>query len=341
MAVTMIKAENDLRLAGNLLAHPSRDLQIVREHVREGRFERSLSLIAGTASLISGLEVSYEHYKGSYGQRIMYTPVILSGALFAAGIWAFFGDSASRKTLRAVSVLTLADCLTGFVFHIRGIARKPGGWRIPVTNIVMGPPIFAPLLFGTSAYLGLIASFLQEENTSSLPEPAKNRKRSQQKERLYISKIVPRKTREEIVSEEKDIRHGRFRHHMAIVTAASAFFSGFEAWYSHYKNNFRYAAQWTPIIVAPLLAITSILAIRSEQIAKRALPAVSVAAAADAAVGFFYHARGIARRPGGRKHLIYNILYGPPIFAPLLFGAAGMFGLLTSMLRSAKRSAKR
>ena len=32
-----------------------------------------------------------------------------------------------------------------------------------MTNIVMGPPIFAPLLFGTSAYLGLMASYLRRE----------------------------------------------------------------------------------------------------------------------------------------------------------------------------------
>ncbi len=322
--------------AAKLVLHSERDLQIVREHVSEGRFERSLSLVAGVASLISGLEVSYEHYKGSYGQRIMYTPVIFSGALFAAGIWGALGGVAARKTLRAVSALTLADCVIGFAFHIRGIQRKPGGWRLPVTNIVMGPPIFAPLLFGTSAYLGLIASFLQEENSQRVHEAALTLQRTKAKKHSTIAKILPRNTRNEIIAEERNIRHGRFRHHMAIITAASAIFSGFEAWYSHYKNNFRYAAQWTPVILAPALAATSILAIRSERVAKRALPAVSVAAAADAAVGFFYHARGIARRPGGRKHLVYNILYGPPIFAPLLFGAAGMFGLLTSMLRKAK-----
>ncbi|MGB7133545.1 MAG: hypothetical protein WBD59_22225, partial [Candidatus Sulfotelmatobacter sp.] len=207
---------------------------------------------------------------------------------------------------------------------------------LPVTNIVMGPPIFAPLLFGTSAYLGLIASFLQEENSQLRQAPLKLQ-RIKAKKHFSIAEILPRKSRNEILAEEQNIRHGRFRHHMAIITAASAIFSGFEAWYSHYKNNFRYAAQWTPIILAPALAVTSILAIKSERVAKRALPAVSVAAAADAAVGFFYHARGVARRPGGRKHLVYNILYGPPIFAPLLFGAAGMFGLLTSMLRKAKR----
>jgi hypothetical protein len=336
-AIQAIQRDNDLHRAKTFLTHPERGLQIVREHVSEGRFERTLSLVAGVASLISGLEVSYEHYKGSYGQRIMYTPVIFSGALFAAGIWAASGGVAARKTLRAVSALTLADCLVGFAFHIRGIHRKPGGWRLPVTNIVMGPPIFAPLLFGTSAYLGLIASFLQEESSKPLNEAALKLQRTIAKKHFSIAEILPRNARNEITAEKQNIRHGRFRHHMAIITAASAVFSGFEAWYSHYKNNFRYAAQWTPIILAPALAVISILAIKCERVAKRALPAVSVAAAADAAVGFFYHARGVARRPGGRKHLVYNILYGPPIFAPLLFGAAGMFGLLTSMLRKAKR----
>ncbi len=36
------------------------------------------------------------------------------------------------------------------------------------------------------------------------------------------------------------------------------------------------------------------------------------------------------------KHLLYNIMYGPPIFAPLLFGAAGMLGILASLLRRRK-----
>jgi hypothetical protein len=53
----------------------------------------------------------------------------------------------------------------------------------------------------------------------------------------------------------------------------------------------------------------------------------------DAAVGFYYHGRGVLRRPGGSKRLLYNIMYGPPIFAPLLFGAAGMLGVLASLLR--------
>jgi hypothetical protein len=41
----------------------------------------------------------------------------------------------------------------------------------------------------------------------------------------------------------------------------------------------------------------------------------------------------VLRRPGGSTRLLYNIMYGPPIFAPLLFGAAGMLGVLASLLR--------
>src|SRR4051812_44834641 len=111
--------------------------------IREGRFQRWLALIAGSASALSGLEVAYEHYHGSY-----------SGALVVGGVASFFSGRAARTVLRYVSLATLADSAVGFCFHVRGIQRKPGGWRLPVVNMVMGPPVFAPLLFGISAYLG-------------------------------------------------------------------------------------------------------------------------------------------------------------------------------------------
>ena len=50
------------------------ELEIIRHHIREGRFQRSLSLLTAIASLMSGLEVAYEHYRGSYTRRVMYTP---------------------------------------------------------------------------------------------------------------------------------------------------------------------------------------------------------------------------------------------------------------------------
>ncbi len=294
---------------------------VARVHLRDGRFQRSLSLVAGASSVLSGLEVSYEHYRGSYGQRVMWTPVVLSAALTGAGLLGCVSPRFARTWLRWISVVTLADSVIGFGFHVRGIARKPGGWSMPVTNIVMGPPIFAPLLFGVSAYLGLIASYLQPEEAETLE--------------LNESHEGEGDTR--VASWRSDIRNGRFQKHLALATAFSAFFSGFEALYSHYKTNFKYKAQWTPVIIAPLLTTVALASIRSKKIARTALPVMSALAIADGAVGFYFHARGVVRRPGGLKKPIYNVMYGPPIFAPLLFAACGALGLLACFMRREDR----
>ena len=307
------------------ITDPVKDLEIIENHIREGRFQRSLSLLTAATSVVSGLEVAYEHYRGSYSRRVMYTPVILSVLLAGAGLAGFFSRRAARGILRLASAVTLIDAGVGFYFHVRGIQRKPGGWRLPMTNMIMGPPIFAPLLFGTSAYLGLIASYLQREEHAG---PASSSGKD-----TFLARLLPSGAGRELLSAEQDMREGRFQRQVALVTGISALLSGFEAYYSHYKNNFRYWVQWTPVVLAPVLAGTAFTSIKSRRVATLALPAVSALAGADAAVGFYYHARGVLRRPGGRKHLLYNIMYGPPIFAPLLFGAAGMLGVLASLLR--------
>ena len=53
------------------LTHPKRDAEVIADALREGRFQRSLSLLTAAASVISGLEVAYEHYRGSYSRRVM------------------------------------------------------------------------------------------------------------------------------------------------------------------------------------------------------------------------------------------------------------------------------
>jgi hypothetical protein len=73
-------------------------------HIREGRFQRSMALLAGASSILAGLEVSYEHYRGSYGQKVMWTPVVLSGAMTAAGIGGFFSKWAARNLLVARTI---------------------------------------------------------------------------------------------------------------------------------------------------------------------------------------------------------------------------------------------
>ncbi len=192
------------------IADPMKDLEILENQIREGRFQRSLSLLTAATSVVSGLEVAYEHYRGSYSRRVMYTPVILSVLLAGAGLAAFFSRRAARGILRLVSAVTLVDAGVGFYFHIRGIHRKPGGWRLPMTNMIMGPPIFAPLLFGTSAYLGLIASFLQrEESTGAASTSGKD---------TFFARLLPAGEGRALLSAEQDMREGRFQRQVAMVT---------------------------------------------------------------------------------------------------------------------------
>ncbi len=295
------------------LAKPA-DLLV--DHLQHGTFQRSMSLLVASTSIVTGLEVAYEHYKGSYSNPVMYMPVILSGVLTTAAICSFFSRPLARTFLRYASFLTLADGLIGFGFHIRGIARKPGGWRLPITNIVMGPPLFAPLLFGTSAYLGVIASYLQREEDHGLRSHAVA---------TALSLRSP--------SFGDDIRSGRFQKHLCIVCAVGTFAVGAESWYSHYKDQFKFRVQWSPVLLAPLMIFAALASLRSRLIANTLLPAAAALLMLNGAIGTGYHIRGIAHRSGGTRKPLYNILYGPPIFAPMLMAACGLIGALAYFMR--------
>ena len=175
----------------------------------------------------------------------MYTPVILSAVLGDGRHRGFLQPSRGANRSPLGLVVTLVDAGVGFYFHVRGIQRKPGGWRLPMTNMIMGPPIFAPLLFGTSAYLGLIASYPAARRRKALP-------RRCSEDTIARSRLLARAARAaNCISAEQDIREGKFPAPGAIVAGVSALLSGFEAFYSHYKNNFRYKVQWSPVILAP------------------------------------------------------------------------------------------
>ncbi|MBV9281562.1 MAG: hypothetical protein JOZ41_15895 [Chloroflexi bacterium] len=317
---------------------------VLEQHVREGRFQRSLALIAAFSSLLSGLEVSYEHYRGSYSQQIMYTPVLLSFGLVVAGVSGALSRRAARTVLPLASLLTVVDGLVGFYFHVRGVARKPGGWRIPVMNTIMGPPVFAPLLFALSGYLGLIASFLRREDDPAdgrgwlRPSPALPVPRARSGPGTLWVSLLPRGVADEGISLEQHIREGRFQKHVAVAAGLAALFSGLEALYSHYKNRFAYRRlQWSPIVLTPLMLVAGIGTVPSRRVARTVLPIASGMALLDGTLGFYFHARGVLRRPGGLRLPVYNVIYGPPVFAPLLFAASGFMGILASLLRRADR----
>jgi len=132
-------------------------------NLREGRLQRSLALATAAGALPLGIEIFFEHYRGSYGDRWMWTPVVLTPPLVAAGVAGAVSPRAARTVLPAVSALYALDGLAGVVTHLRGVLRKPGGLHEPVYNLVMGPPLFAPGSLMMVGAAGILAALVPRE----------------------------------------------------------------------------------------------------------------------------------------------------------------------------------
>ncbi len=132
-------------------------------NVRRGRMQRTLSAATAAAALPLGAEIYFEHYRGSFGDKWMWTPIALTPPLAIAGVAGVFSERAARRWLPAVSALYVLDGLIGVVTHIRGVRRKPGGFNEPLYNIVMGPPLLAPGSLVMVGAIGLLAAVVERE----------------------------------------------------------------------------------------------------------------------------------------------------------------------------------
>lgn len=133
------------------------------QNVRHGRFERSLAGLTAVGALVTGVEIWLEHDRASFANRMMWVPVTLTPVIAAAGFAGVVSRRAAKTVLPVTSALVVLNSLQGQYLHLRGIAQRPGGWRMARYNAEMGPPTFAPLLFGLVGGMGLLASLLRRE----------------------------------------------------------------------------------------------------------------------------------------------------------------------------------
>ncbi len=132
-------------------------------NIEHGRFERALSGLTAAAALITTAEVYIEHYKASFGNKWMWSPVLVTPPVVIAGIAGVFSRRWAKTALPAAAAVYTLDGLAGEYFHARGVARKPGGWRLASYNVPMGPPIAAPGLMSIVGGMGLLAAILRRE----------------------------------------------------------------------------------------------------------------------------------------------------------------------------------
>jgi hypothetical protein len=93
----------------------------------------------------------------------MWTPIVLTPLLTAAGVAAFVSKRAATTVLPAASALYALDGLIGIYTHFRGVQKKPGGLKEPTYNLVMGPPLLAPGSMTLVGALGLLAPLVKRE----------------------------------------------------------------------------------------------------------------------------------------------------------------------------------
>jgi hypothetical protein len=142
---------------------PERAAERWWNNVARGRAQRTLATATAASALPLGVEIYFEHFRGSFGDKWMWTPVALSPALSAAAVAGIRSERAARTWLPAVSALYCLDGLVGVITHVRGVARKPGGFDEPLFNIVMGPPLLAPGSLALVGGMGLAAAALGRE----------------------------------------------------------------------------------------------------------------------------------------------------------------------------------
>ncbi|MDT0261243.1 hypothetical protein [Jatrophihabitans lederbergiae] len=129
--------------------------------VRTGRFERTMSALTAAGAAVTAGEIYLSHDGASFGNKMMWWPIVVVPAAIPAGIASVFSRRAAHTVLPLASAAIVANGLQGTYLHWRGISQRPGG--ITRYNIEAGPPAFAPLLASLVGGMGLLAAVLRRE----------------------------------------------------------------------------------------------------------------------------------------------------------------------------------
>ena len=133
------------------------------QNVRTGHFQRSLAGLTAGGAVITTLEIYVSHDSASFGNKLMWIPIVVVPTLVPAGIAAVCSERAARIVLPIASAMVVANGLQGTYLHLKGVAQKPGGLKMAAYNFEMGPPVLAPLITTLVGGMGLLASVLRRE----------------------------------------------------------------------------------------------------------------------------------------------------------------------------------
>ena len=257
------------------------------------RAARRLNRAAGTLAASVLADSSVEHYRGSFKNKAMFTPLIVSALTLATSI---HGTSDMRPVAHRVRdttyLLAAATGLIGTGFHIYNVGKKIGGfsWQ----NFFYAAPLGAPMAILLSGLLGFCSERVRESQPGARPE-------------IF------------------DLPAGRT---MAAVIGAGLLGTSGEAGLLHFRGSFHNPFMALPVTLPPFGAALLASAAaggpgRDHRFARWWMRLL--AAMGFAGVGF--HAYGVSRNMGGWRNWTQNLLNGPPLPAPPSFAGLALGGL--------------
>jgi hypothetical protein len=119
-------------------------------------FARVYMLLVALAFAVIGLQVLLFHWRAAFRRLTMYGPVLLAPVLVVAGVvGALERDGVVGWIVLVVFAVGVVDGLVGIFEHLRGIARRIGGFSL--RNLMSGPPPLLPVAFMALALTGALA----------------------------------------------------------------------------------------------------------------------------------------------------------------------------------------
>ena len=236
---------------------------------------------------------SVEHYRGSFENKAMFTPLVTSALTLAVSA---HGTADARPAAHLMRDLVYSGAaLTGAIgtgFHVYNVVKRPGGfiWQ----NLFYGAPLGAPAAILFSGLLGFYSERVRENKPGETPSVF-------------------------------DLPAGRA---MAALTGLGLLGTSGEAGLLHFRGAYHNPFMVLPVTVPPLAAALMAETAFGKQGRDRWFTRWCLRSTAFLGVaGVGLHAFGVSRAMGGWRNWSQNVLDGPPLPAPPSFTGMALAGL--------------
>ena len=257
------------------------------------RAARRMNRAAGVLATSVLADSAIEHYRGSFHNKAMVTPLVTAALSLAASV---HGNADKRPVAhRLRDGVYAAAALTGLAgtgFHLFNISKKPGGlsWQ----NLFYSAPLGAPAALILSGLMGFLAERVRDTAPGQAPVILG----------LSAGRVV------------------------AAATSLGLLGTASEAGLLHFRGAYHDPFMYLPVTIPPLTAALIGHAAFGRTRRRRSLTRFWLRFTTLLGfVGSGFHVVGVARNMDGWRNWRQNVLNGPPIPAPPSFTGLALAGL--------------